>query len=148
MSWSNRYIGIPSEAFGRGHTGCDCWGLACIIYREELGITLPDYLGAYTSADEMGEIAALIDGGATSPLWVPVEGPAIAFDIAVFRRGRWSGHIGVVVKHGLMIHAVAEDGSKVQTYRDGPYKHRFLGHYRHASRAIERPVQILSEVRP
>ena len=33
------------------------------------------------------------------------------------------------------------DGAKVQTYVDGPYKHRFIGHYRH----VERPVQILSE---
>ena len=38
MIWSNRFIGIPYDDFGRSRTGCDCWGLACIIYREELGI--------------------------------------------------------------------------------------------------------------
>lgn len=141
MSWSNRFIGIPYEDFGRARAGCDCWGLACIIYREELGISLPEYLGSYSSTDEHGEIAALIGRGQASPLWLPVDGPALAFDIALFRRGRWSSHVGIVIRHGVMIHMVADDAAKVQTYADGPYKHRFIGHYRH----VERPVQILPE---
>ncbi len=144
MSWSDRFIGIPYSDFGRDRQGCDCWGLACIVYREELGITLPDYLG-YASADEHGEISALISGAATSPLWVPVTGAALAFDIAVFRRGKLSTHLGIVIRHGIMIHMVADDQAKVQGYADGPYKHRFAGHFRHASRIIERPVQLISE---
>ena len=147
MIWSNRFIGIPYDDFGRSRTGCDCWGLACIIYREELGISLPEYLGGYSSTDEHGEIAALISGAQTSPLWVPVDGPATAFDLALFRRGRWSTHIGIVIHHGFMIHMVADDCAKVQTYLDGPYKHRLQGHYRHVSKAAERPVQIISGVR-
>lgn len=147
MSWSNRYIGIPYADFGRTRAGCDCWGLACIIYREELGITLPDYLGAYASTEELGEIAALIDQDKASPLWVPVSGTALAFDIALFRRGRWSSHIGIVIRHGIMIHMVADDQAKVQGYLDGPYKHRFIGHYRHDLTPVERPVQIVSEAR-
>lgn len=145
MTWSDHFIGIPYVEFGRDRTGCDCWGLACIIYREELGITLPDYLGGYASADEHGEICALIAGAATSPLWVPVGGTALAFDVAVFRRGRFSTHLGIVIRHGIMIHMVADDQAKVQGYTQGPYQHRFAGHYRHVSRAIERPVQLISE---
>lgn len=144
MSWSDRFIGIPYVEFGRGRDGCDCWGLACIIYQEELGITLPEYLGDYASADEHGEIAALISGAAVSPLWMPVSGSALAFDVAVFRRGRFSAHLGIVIRHGIMIHMVADDQAKVQTYEDGPYKHRFAGHYRHVSKAVERPVQLIS----
>ncbi|QFQ88274.1 phage tail protein [Paracoccus kondratievae] len=147
MSWSDRFIGIPYLDLGRTRAGCDCWGLACVIYREELGISLPEYLGDYASPDELAEVAALIDRDRASLLWVPVSGPAMAFDIALFRRGRWSSHVGIVIRHGLMIHMVADDHAKVQTYRDGPYKHRFQGHYRHVSRAVERPVQILSEAR-
>lgn len=139
MSWSNKYIGIPQEDLGRSREGSDCWGLACIIYREELGITLPDYLG-YGSPDEHGEIAALIDGASCSPLWLPVDGPAIAFDIAVFRRGRLSTHIGIVVKHGLMMHMHGEDSAKIADYQSGAWSHRFNGHFRH----VERPVQLIS----
>ena len=144
MTWSDRFIGIPYADLGRDRAGCDCWGLACIIYREELGITLPEYLGDYASTDEHAEISALIAGAAVSPLWVPVSGAALAFDIAVFRRGRASTHLGIVVRHGIMIHMVADDHAKLQGYIDGPYKHRFTGHFRHASRAIERPVQLIS----
>lgn len=147
MSWSNRFIGIPYEDFGRSRQGCDCWGLACIIYREELGISLPDYLSSYASTDEHREISALVDRARASPLWMPVSGPALAFDLALFRRGRWSSHIGIVIRHGLMIHMVGEDQAKLQSYTDGTYKHRFDGHYRHVSNPIERPVQILSEAR-
>lgn len=128
--WSNRFIGIPFEDFGRDSTGCDCWGLACVIYREELGISLPEYLGAYSSVEERGEIAALIAGEETSPLWVPVAGPALAFDIAVFRRGRLSSHIGIVIHHGLMIHN-GEDCAKLEGYQTGAWGQRLRGHWRH-----------------
>jgi probable lipoprotein NlpC len=144
--WSDGFIGVPYAEFGRDRAGCDCWGLACVIYREELGITLPDYLG-YGSVDEHGEIAALIDGAAETPLWLPVSGPALAFDIAVFRRGRLSTHVGIVVRHGVMIHMAAEDCAKLADYRAGAWGNRFKGHWRHHSRAIERPVQLISEAR-
>ncbi|MFB2595108.1 hypothetical protein ACEYYB_09670 [Paracoccus sp. p4-l81] len=55
-------------------TGCDCYGLARVVYQEELAITLPDYLGDYASADEHGEVAALIAGAQRLPMWVPVTG--------------------------------------------------------------------------
>ncbi|WP_353428771.1 NlpC/P60 family protein [Paracoccus denitrificans] len=147
MSWSDRFVGIPHAEFGRTRTGSDCWGLACIIYREELGITLADYLGEYASPGDLGEISALIDHGRASPLWVAVPETPIAFDIALFRRGRWSSHIGIVIRHGLMIHMREEDCAKAERYDTGPWRHRFAGHYRHVSRAVERPVQIVSQAR-
>ncbi|WP_323010045.1 C40 family peptidase [Paracoccus sp. (in: a-proteobacteria)] len=147
MSWSDRYVGTPYEDFGRSREGCDCWGLACIIYREELGISLPDYLGDYASPEELGEVAALIDRDRVSPLWVPVAGPAVAFDIALFRRGRLNTHVGITIRHGLMIHMREDDCAKLESYTAGPWMHRFEGHYRHVSRVVEHPVQIVSEVR-
>ncbi len=145
MSWSDRFIGIPFSEFGRSRTGCDCWGLVCVIYREELGLRLLEYVGDYSSAEERGEISALISDGAASPLWLPVTGPAIAFDVAVFRRGRLSSHVGVVIRHGVMIHLQGEDCAKVEDYQRGPWRWRFQGHYRYAAQAVERPVQIVSE---
>lgn len=140
MTWSNRFIGLPYAEFGRSREGCDCWGLACIIYREELGITLPDYLG-YGSVEEHREVAAVISGAVDSPLWLPAEGPAQPFDIAVFRRGQFATHVGIVIRHGVMIHVEGEDCAKVASYQTGAWKHRLKGHYRH----VERPVQIISE---
>lgn len=134
MSWSNCYIGIPYADFGRTREGCDCWGLVCIVYRASLGIRLPEYLGAYSSTDEHAEIASIISAEKVSPLWMPVTGSPRPFDLALFRRGRWSTHVGIVIRDGLMIHMVEGDCAKAQTYRDGPYKHRFEGHYRYDRR--------------
>ena len=128
--WTTRHIGLPWAERGRSRQGCDCYGLARIIYQEELGISLPDYLG-YASTEELGEIAALIDGAKQLPMWLPVTGPAVAFDLAVFRRGRLSTHIGVVVRRGLMIHMADEDCAKIEDYAGGRWSYRLTGHFRH-----------------
>lgn len=130
IHWTERFIALPYLDLGRDRTGADCWGLACIIYREELGISLPDYLG-YASTEERCEIAALVDGATASPLWVPVTGQAMAFDVALFRRGRLSSHVGIVVSHGLMIHMAEADLSRIEHYNTGHWAPRLVGHYRH-----------------
>jgi probable lipoprotein NlpC len=140
MSWSNKYIGIPQADLGRTREGVDCWGLLDVVYREELHISLPDYLD-YGSPDELEEISTLIDGAKHSPLWVPVTGPAMAFDIALFRRGKFSSHVGIVVRHGLMVHVVGTDQSKLERYDQGRWQHRFDGHWRHRLMADKYPVQ-------
>ncbi|HBD89286.1 MAG: phage tail protein [Rhodobacteraceae bacterium GWE1_64_9] len=130
MTWSNRHIGLPHQALGRDRAGCDCWGLACVVYQEELNISLPEYLG-YASIDELGEIASLIEGATSSPLWLPITGTARAFDIAVFRRGQFSAHVGIVVRHGWMLHMADQRSSVIERYENGRWKHRFNGHFRH-----------------
>ena len=128
--WSDRFVGLPYLDLGRERDGCDCWGLACIIYREELSISLPDYLG-YANTDERAEIAALVSGATTSPLWVPVNGQAMAFDVALFRRGRLTSHVGIVVSHGLMIHMAEAEMARIEHYNTGHWAPRLVGHYRH-----------------
>lgn len=128
--WSDDFVGIPYADRGRVREGCDCWGLVCVTYREELGITLPDYLG-YRSTDELGEVATVIAGATASPLWVPVNGMAVAFDVAVFRRGIMDAHIGIVVHHGLMLHLGRDDCAKLESYKGGAWSHRLTGHFRH-----------------
>jgi probable lipoprotein NlpC len=135
MSWSNRFVGIPYVEFGRSRAGCDCWGLACVIYREDLGIMLPDYLG-YGSVDEHAEIAALINGAEASPIWQPVTDPA-PYDIVVFRRGRLAAHLAVIIRPGLMIHMAQEDSAKVENYCTGRWGNRLKGHFRHVERIIQ-----------
>lgn len=130
MSWPNRFVGLSHEAGGRVRAGCDCYGLARVIYQEELGLSLPDYLGAL-SIEEEGEIAALIAGRARLPMWVPIDGPAVAFDLAVFRRGRMQTHLGVVVRRGLMLHMVEGDCAKLEPYHTGRWAARLTGHWRH-----------------
>lgn len=140
VHWSARFVGLPYADLGRGRGGCDCWGLACLIYAERLGITLPDYLD-YSSGDNHIELAAVIAGASASPLWVPATDGGAEYDIAIFRRGHLETHVGIVVgdRHGLMIHVAYDDCAKIESYRRGPWSTRLAGFYRHAdlvSRAV------------
>lgn len=67
-----RYVDKPGVAWkekGRGWDGCDCWGLACLVYRFELGKELADYSDAYEARllareagrDELSQLAGIID---------------------------------------------------------------------------------------
>lgn len=127
-SWPNAFVGIPYAALGRARSGADCWGLAAIVYQETLGIKLPDYLG-YASVDEHAEIDALIAGAEASPLWQARQGSVRPYDIAVFRRGRLSTHLGIVIQPGLMLHMVDEDRAKIESYQSGRWGNRLVGHF-------------------
>lgn len=132
-NWTDTYVGLPYQEHGRTRDGADCWGLACVVYSEQLGITLPDYLG-YSSVEERAEIAALVKGATASPLWEPATNPAV-FDIALFRRGRLTSHVGIVIRPGLMLHMAEADCALIEDYTRGHWASRLVGHYRHVEMA-------------
>lgn len=134
MSWSNRWVGIPKLDHGRSRCGVDCWGLVYLVYREDLGITLPDYDG-YGSVAEHAEIASLIDGAAQSAIWQRADDP-LPYDVAMFRLGRWNAHVGLVVRPGLMLH-VTGDASKHEHLGCGPWMHRLQGYWRPREPVLE-----------
>lgn len=37
-----KYLSIPYKPLGRDWSGCDCWGLLCMIAKSEWNVTLPD----------------------------------------------------------------------------------------------------------
>ena len=41
--WALAYIGKPWVAGGRGPIDMDCWGLAIQVYKEQLGVDLPEF---------------------------------------------------------------------------------------------------------
>lgn len=135
MSWSNRYIAFPYEDMGRSETGCDCWGLARLVYARELGIALPSYSGDYVSAEEFAETDALISSKLEAKTWHLQAQPA-PFDLLLFRAGRFDSHIGMFVERGLMLHVHANDQSKIETFERGRWKLRFKGAYRHIERTF------------
>lgn len=129
--WSARYLGLPHRDLGRDITGADCWGLLRLVYAAELGVDLPCYAGAYHSAAEAAEIAALIDGAKGWADWQPVSAEQ-PFDAALFRRGAHRSHVGVIVRPGLMLH-MAETGARIEDYRRPRWSGRLTGLYRHVS---------------
>ncbi|MDP3340486.1 C40 family peptidase [Frigidibacter sp.] len=129
--WSGKYLGVPHRDLGRDRTGADCWGLLRLVYAAELGVELPSYAGAYHSAAEAAEIAALIDGAEDWTEWQPVTAEQ-PFDAALFRRGSHRSHVGIIVRPGLMLH-MAETGARIEDYRLPRWSGRLTGLYRHVS---------------
>jgi probable lipoprotein NlpC len=130
VHWSAAYIGIPFKDHGRGPDALDCWGIVALSFKGR-GIELPDYGDAYASADERSEVAALFGKAGAWP-WHPVEiGREQEFDIAIFRRGRLDGHIGVVTGKGEMLHIEAGGTSCLAPIYHPDRLHRLTGIYRH-----------------
>src|SRR4029077_19729927 len=42
-AWINDYVGVPYRHNGRDRAGWDCWGLVLAVYRDMLGLELPDW---------------------------------------------------------------------------------------------------------
>jgi cell wall-associated NlpC family hydrolase len=125
-----RARGVPFRERGRDFSGCDCWGLICLAYREVLGLDLPalDNL-AGLSRQQAGKVFAQVSAG-HRPVPPGQERPG---DVVLFR-GR-PAHAGLVVRPGLMLHAAPEINTCIESYRGGAWKDRLLGIYRHAQLA-------------
>lgn len=130
--WSYAYLGIPHLDRGRDRHGCDCWGLARLVYRECLGIDLPSYAEAYVSAGEQAEVAALIAGGidaAGSP-WEQVALP-MPYDLVLFREGRHDSHVGIIAARGRFLHVPGHGSSCIEPLSGLTWSRRLRGIYRH-----------------
>ena len=139
MSWSDRYLGLPYADLGRTRAGCDCYGLARLVYSEQLGIELPSYASEYMGASERAEVAALLDRVEQAGPWRPVE--AIApFDLLLFRRGRLRSHVGVAVDAGLMLHMDGEAQARIARLSEPRWRSRFAGAFRHAEAPLKAPA--------
>lgn len=74
-----RYIGIPYEHQGRSMKGLDCYGLVVLVYKDKLGIELPDvehyqygkqaceYMEAFYTNDQYEHVSHF------HSLWEPVD---------------------------------------------------------------------------
>ncbi len=133
MHWSATYVGIPWRDRGRDRQGCDCWGLARLVYVDHLRIALPSYAEAYPSTEEMREIDGLIRGALLAGPWIEVDRPA-EFDLVLFRRGRFDSHVGIVAGRETMLHMVWLDAAKAERWSGPIWQRRMRGFFRHEAR--------------
>jgi len=101
-TWVNKYIGLPWLANGRGPDGYDCWGLVALVYKDVLGIELPDfYVPGYTrsrAAKAMGKgLVECIDEQRA----VEVERPR-DMAIAMLHRNKLCHHVGIKIAGGIL----------------------------------------------
>lgn len=129
--WCNDYINIPFEEHGRNRNGCDCWGLARIIYKEQLGIDLPTLID-YENTKDSHAIAELYEKEHLTWEEIPL-GEEKEFDILVFKILGLPTHIGIVINKGMMIHCEYKIGTHITEYtREVQWRNRLAGVYRYA----------------
>ena len=109
LDMQSKYMRIPFKEHGRGFDGCDCGGLLILIYRNELGIELPDLAHLYqtTQIESWEDVKETISRGVREyPSFVEVpKGEAIQpFDVIVFNIASHPIHIGIVVNDRMFIH--------------------------------------------
>lgn len=128
--WCNDFISVLFKEKGRDRNGCDCWGLARLIYKEKLNIELPLLLDYDTTKDSKS-ISKLYDIEHQDWEEIPV-GEEKEFDILVFKIVGLPTHVGVVVKKGIMIHCENKRGSHItEYYKDIQWNKRLVGVYRY-----------------
>jgi cell wall-associated NlpC family hydrolase len=106
LSWVNDYINIPYVIGGRDMSGVDCYGLCKLVYHNEYGIDLPDWL--YDEFDLRGRekiISSVVCSGEFKETDDPIDG-----DFVVCSRTKAAYHVGLYFAGGVL-HAHRESGS-------------------------------------
>jgi hypothetical protein len=127
--WWEAYRGIPYASRGADRAGCWCWGLAQLIYREQLGIALPAFAG---EADEQDRIALAEALGLRGGSWFEVPaGEARVFDLALFEPEGFF-HCGVVFnpRRHEFLHVVKDAVSCTERWGSLFWVNRFRGIWR------------------
>ncbi len=100
-AWTTKYLDIKYVPGGRRASGCDCWGLVCLVYSQELGIELPSLAGSDTSHETNFK-----------RVWQPIA----EFDLAFFDAWPSRSHIGIILNPSIwMLHTT--EGGRVHATR-------------------------------
>lgn len=142
-SWVADYLAIPFAHRGRDRSGCDCWGLARLVWRERCGLELPEGAG-YASAHDAARVGAVIERGLTEDWQAvaasaerPLDGVLLTGIVGQGRAlQRAAMHVGVVVAPGWLLHIGEGAGVTVEGYGPGGrMRRRVVGFYRHRALA-------------
>ena len=130
-TWASAYVGIPFTDHGRTKFGCDCWGLVRLIYREQFGLSLPDYGEAYMTTNDRNEIKTMIQeapirGWTAHPLHEAREGDALLLRMAGIPM-----HCGIVIQPTKFLHIESGMNAVIEDWVRPHWRRRVLGVYRH-----------------
>lgn len=128
---ADSFASIPFVAQGRDYSGCDCWGLVWLWYRDMLGIALEAYDGV-TVKDVRAIDQTIRDAEAD---WIAVDAPQDN-DVVVMRSvggSRADSHLGIVVERRKVMHTTEKIGVQVERLSSPLIASRAPRFFRHAS---------------
>jgi hypothetical protein len=144
--WSDKYIGIPYRENGRDFDGIDCWGLARLVYKEELGIELPSFAEEYDVGDTREYLQELIAQHKEG--WEPVDSPSKG-TMVLFKILGNESHVGVAVNETHFVHARDGYSSSLEAFNSAGWKSRIVGYYKYSEsssvvlNAVPNPLKTL-----
>jgi cell wall-associated NlpC family hydrolase len=122
-----RYIGIPYKHHGRTPEGMDCYGLAKEIYKNELGIDVPDFEYDQRVANEAFDAIHSPSGA-----WMRSSTESLQpFDIMVFRNFGVVGQVAIYIGDNKAIFTGSKAGSCLRPL-SAERMNRCIGVYRWA----------------
>ena len=123
MAWTDSYIDIPFKCDGRDPSGCDCWGLVTLVYRERLGIELPSWSGVFKD-QSLGCLKQVARAMAIErDRWLKVDTPE-PMDVIMLRTGKYVWHVGIVIDSFNMLHVMTGINSVIESYKGLYWKNR------------------------
>jgi len=128
----SKYIGIPFEDKGRTAEGLDCWGLLCLIFKEQFNIFIPTF--EYSTATNFSEVGKLIEDNIH--VWIKIEPDTRKVgDVILLRLLGYPVHVGILVDRQRMIHVFKGTNTCLQRINSIVWKKRIQGIYRHPNLA-------------
>lgn len=112
----SKYINLPYKELGRTSSGIDCYGLITLIFKEKLGVILPDFTELIYDKERYAvtkqEDHILYNIGLR---WKEVTNPK-EFDILVFNDSKeldLSKHVGLFIGDDKFIHSLRRSSSVI-----------------------------------
>jgi cell wall-associated NlpC family hydrolase len=125
MSWASKYVGIPYKPGGRSIEGIDCWGLICLVSKQEFGNILPTLDETVWNSDKDDQTVSDV-AIANARCWeiiteqfgnIPVVfGDEKPGDVMLIRKGRFLTHVAIVVGSRIMLHIEAGHDAVLEEY--------------------------------
>lgn len=126
--WWNQYVGIPFKWRGSARDGCDCWGLVCLVMREQFGADLPALLRRVRKTDV--HVNALMEHTRKVELEDLQPGDILHMR-GLNHDSAHDLHCGIVLPKGRVLHSEEGAGSCVRRLTGDPmFRNRAIAGYR------------------
>jgi probable lipoprotein NlpC len=126
-SWAEKYLGIPFRDASNGPDAYDCWGLACLVYREQFRIELPGHLyEPETTPGALEEKHRIVESEKPNfrQLPAPQDGALVLYHIEKHRP-----HIGVCVGATDVLHMTRGQGAVILGLNHRIIRNGLVGFY-------------------
>ena len=131
--WWNEYVGMKFGEKGRTHGCVDCWGLAYVVYKEQLKIELPTYIEYYNSTNDKKVLSDLFrKEEASTTKWVEVQTPE-AFDLLVLKVDGMPYHVGIYTHERRFLHCEKGFNTSIAKLDSFRWRKNLVGVFRWAN---------------